>query len=165
MARKTRQMTDEKNDAYLRHVGMQKEQILRLMRQSGCRITQQRQTLLDVILQEECGSCKEIYYKAKKADHRIGCVVFGTAGIKILSGKDAKKAYTNCTAALLRAKECIMKTVTSIQENAEDIYAEAQQINEERAAAEGVFDSADNSTEEAADDFREADKEETEETT
>ena len=27
-----------------------------------------------------------------------------------------------------------MKTATTIQENAEDIYAEAQQINEERAA-------------------------------
>ncbi|MEY8334127.1 DUF6110 family protein [Lachnospiraceae bacterium 47-T17] len=102
---------------------------------------------------------------AKSAGIFAAGVVFGTAGIKILSGKDAKKAYTNCAAALLRAKECIMKTVTSIQENAEDIYAEAQQINEERAAAEGVFDSADNSTEEAADDFREADKEETEETT
>lgn len=61
-------------------------------------------------------------------------VLFGTAGIKILSSKDAKKVYTQCTAAVLRAKECIMKTATSIQENAEDIYAEAQQINEERAA-------------------------------
>lgn len=27
-----------------------------------------------------------------------------------------------------------MKVVTSVQENAEDIYAEAQQINEEREA-------------------------------
>lgn len=63
-------------------------------------------------------------------------VLFGTAGIKILASKDAKKVYTQCTAAALRAKECVMKTVTSIQENAEDIYAEAQQINEERAAAE-----------------------------
>ena len=27
-----------------------------------------------------------------------------------------------------------MKTVTSVQENAEDIYAEAKEINEERAA-------------------------------
>lgn len=60
-------------------------------------------------------------------------VLFGTAGIKILSSKDAKKIYTNCTAAVLRAKECVMKTATSIQENAEDIYAEAQQINEDRA--------------------------------
>ena len=32
------------------------------------------------------------------------------------------------------AKECVMDTVATVQENAEDIYAEAQQINEERAA-------------------------------
>lgn len=67
-------------------------------------------------------------------------VLFGTAGIKILSSKDAKKVYTQCTAAVLRAKECVMKTATSIQENAEDIYAEAQQINEERAAAEAGYE-------------------------
>lgn len=65
-------------------------------------------------------------------------VLFGTAGIKVLASKDAKKLYTNCTAAVLRAKSCVMKTATTIQENAEDIYAEAQQINEERAAAEEV---------------------------
>lgn len=63
-------------------------------------------------------------------------VLFGTAGIKILSSKDAKKAYTNVTAAALRAKECVMKVSTNIQENAEDIFAEAKQINEERAAQE-----------------------------
>ena len=63
-------------------------------------------------------------------------VAFGTAGIKILTSKDAKKLYTNCTAAVLRAKACVMKTASAIQENAEDIYAEAQQINEDRAAAE-----------------------------
>ena len=63
-------------------------------------------------------------------------VLFGTAGVKLLSSKDAKKCYTNCTAAVLRAKDCVMKTVTTIQENAEDIYAEAQQINEDRAARE-----------------------------
>lgn len=67
-------------------------------------------------------------------------VLFGTAGIKILSGKDAKKVYTQCTAAVLRAKECVMKTVTTIQENAEDIYAEAQQINEERAEEDRIIE-------------------------
>lgn len=66
-------------------------------------------------------------------------VLFGTAGIKVLSSKDAKKVYTNCTAAVLRAKECIMKIATNVQENAEDIYAEAQQINEERAAQEEII--------------------------
>lgn len=63
-------------------------------------------------------------------------VLFGTAGIKLLSSKDAKKVYTQCTAAVLRAKECLMKTVSNIQENAEDIYAEARQINETRAEEE-----------------------------
>lgn len=66
-------------------------------------------------------------------------VLFGTAGIKVLSSKDAKKVYTHCTAAVLRAKECVMKTVTTIQENAEDIYAEAQQINEDRVTSENEF--------------------------
>ena len=62
----------------------------------------------------------------------MGGVLFGTAGIKVLSSKDAKKAYTHCTAAVLRAKDSVMKTVTTVQENAEDIYAEAKQINLDR---------------------------------
>ena len=65
-------------------------------------------------------------------------VLLGTAGVKLLGSKDAKKLYTNCTAAVLRAKDCVMKTATKIQENAEDIYAEAQIINEERANEEFV---------------------------
>ena len=77
---------------------------------------------------------------AKKTGIFAAGVLFGTAGIKILSSKDAKKAYTHCTAAVLRAKECVMKTVTNIQENAEDIYAEATQINDERAAGEMEFE-------------------------
>ena len=75
-------------------------------------------------------------FDAKKTGIFAGGVLFGTAGIKILASDDAKKFYANCTAAVLRAKSCVMKVVTSVQENAEDIYAEAQQINEERAAAE-----------------------------
>ena len=77
--------------------------------------------------------CLKKIDKAKTGIFAAG-VLFGTAGIKVLSSKDAKKLYTNCTAAVLRAKECVMKTATTIQENAEDIYAEAQQINEDRAA-------------------------------
>ena len=78
-------------------------------------------------------------------------VLFGTAGIKVLASKDAKKLYTNCTAAILRAKSCVMKTATTIQENAEDIYAEAQQINEERAAAEEVVTDVEEAEVEEAD--------------
>lgn len=63
-------------------------------------------------------------------------ILFGTAGLKILSSSDAKGVYTKCLAAGLRAKDCVMKTVTKVQESADDILAEAKQINEERAAAE-----------------------------
>lgn len=80
-------------------------------------------------------------FDAKKTGLFAAGVLFGTAGIKILSSKDAKKLYTNCTAAVLRAKEVVLKTATKVQENAEDIYAEAKQINEDRAAKEEeVFD-------------------------
>ena len=51
---------------------------------------------------------------------------------------DAKKIYTNCTAVVLRAKDCVMKTATTVQENAEDILFEAKQINEYREAEEAA---------------------------
>ena len=65
-----------------------------------------------------------------------GGVLFGTAGVKLLSSRDAKNVYVKGTAAVLRAKDCLIKTAETVQENAEDILAEAKQINEERAAEE-----------------------------
>ena len=66
----------------------------------------------------------------------FGGVLFGSAGIKLLSSKDAKKAYTHATAAALRMKDSVMKTVTDVQENAADILASAKDINEQRAVQE-----------------------------
>lgn len=63
-------------------------------------------------------------------------VLFGTAGITLLSSKDAKKAYTHVTAAVLRGKDDVVKKATVLKENCEDIYADAQDINEKRAEAE-----------------------------
>ena len=63
-------------------------------------------------------------------------VLFGTAGLKILSSKDAKKVYSHTTAAVLRAKDCVMQAVTNVREDAEDVYADAKDINEARARAE-----------------------------
>ena len=51
---------------------MQKESVLKTLKDKGCRITNQRKVLLDVILDEECTSCKEIYYKAVEIDPNIG---------------------------------------------------------------------------------------------
>lgn len=75
----------------------------------------------------------------KKLGIFAGGVLFGTAGIKLLSSRDAKKAYTHTTAAVLRAKECVMSTATNIKENAEDILADAKEINDQRTAEENNF--------------------------
>lgn len=77
-------------------------------------------------------------------------VLFGTAGIKVLSSRDAKKVYSHTTAAVLRAKDCVMDTVTTVRENAEDVYAEAKNINADRAAEDKAAVIEDTSEKEAA---------------
>ena len=71
-------------------------------------------------------------------------VLCGTAGLKILGSKDAKMVYSHTTAAALRAKDCVMKSVTTVRENAEDVYAEAKAINQRRdqEAADAVVEDA-----------------------
>ena len=88
----------------------------------------------------------------KKIGLFAGGVLFGTAGIKALSSKDAKKAYTQTTAAALRVKDSVMNTVTAVRENADDIYAGAQAINEQRAGEEccAVIEDASEEAEEDA---------------
>ncbi len=66
----------------------------------------------------------------------VGGALFGSAGIKLLSSKDVKKVYTHATAAALRVKESVMTTVNTVQENAADILASAQDINQARTAQE-----------------------------
>lgn len=46
--------------------------ILAVLKDRGCRITKQRKNLLEIILEGNCTSCKELYYKAAKKDPGIG---------------------------------------------------------------------------------------------
>ena len=72
-------------------------------------------------------------------------VLFGTAGLKILGSRDAKKVYAHATAAALRAKDCVMSAITAVRENADDVYADAKAINDaraEQAAAQVVEDAS-----------------------
>ena len=72
----------------------------------------------------------------KKIGLFAGGVLFGTAGIRVLSSKDAKKCYTQATAAVLRAKSDVIQTVTTVRENCDDILADAKEINEQRVLEE-----------------------------
>ena len=68
----------------------------------------------------------------------VGGALFGSAGIRLLTSRDAKKAYTYMTAAGLRMKDTVMETVTTVQENAADILATAKDMNKARAAKEAA---------------------------
>ena len=51
---------------------MKKDVVIQELKKRGCRITKQRRMLLEVILENECSCCKEIYYRASKRDPKIG---------------------------------------------------------------------------------------------
>ena len=51
---------------------MEKQEILEQLRKRGFRITRQRELLVDIILEEDCTCCKELYYRAAREDPGIG---------------------------------------------------------------------------------------------
>lgn len=59
-------------DSKVQEGKMDQASVLRLLRQKGYRITKQRENLIEVILEGNCTSCKEIYFKASKKDAGIG---------------------------------------------------------------------------------------------
>ncbi|MBQ1410088.1 MAG: hypothetical protein IIY94_02250 [Oscillospiraceae bacterium] len=75
-----------------------------------------------------------------KLNGKIGLFVmgtlFGSAGLKLLASKDARKLYTHVTAATLRCKKEVMRNVDEVQAACADILADAKQINTERERAE-----------------------------
>ena len=61
-----------------------------------------------------------------------GGVLFGTAGIKILTSRDAITLYTHVTATVLRMKDSVMQTATNFRDDCSDILAFAKYINDAR---------------------------------
>lgn len=50
---------------------MRRQLIIDQLKEKGCRITRQRKLLLDIILEGECGCCKDIYFLAAKEDDKV----------------------------------------------------------------------------------------------
>ena len=55
-----------------------RDKIIKMLKDRGCRMTKQRRILLDIILEDNCSSCKEIYYRASKKDKSIGTATVQT---------------------------------------------------------------------------------------
>lgn len=66
------QQKQDENQQKYEKTQMQREIVIQRLKKQGCRITKQRMVLLDIILNENCSSCKEIYYKASRIDSKIG---------------------------------------------------------------------------------------------
>ena len=65
----------------------------------------------------------------------VGGMMFATKGIELLTSKTAHKAYVQATAFGLRCRDEIMGGVTAVREGCDDIYAEAVELNEDRAGS------------------------------
>lgn len=67
--RKTEEILKEQDQF---RIQMQREMILQKLKEEGYRITKQRIAVIDIILENDCGSCKEILYKTAKTNKKIG---------------------------------------------------------------------------------------------
>ena len=75
-------------------------------------------------------------FKWNKLGLLAGGFLCGTYGVKILGSQDAKKVYTGVTAGVLRMKDQVLKDVTNLRENCEDIVGEAKECNAARERAD-----------------------------
>lgn len=53
-------------------IQMQREMIFQKLKEKGFRVTKQRIAVIDIILENDCCSCKEIFYKTSKNNRHIG---------------------------------------------------------------------------------------------
>lgn len=68
----TKEKAEDLMDPEKFRIQMQREMILQKLKEGGYRITKQRIAVIDIILENDCGSCKEIFYKTAKVNKKIG---------------------------------------------------------------------------------------------
>ena len=70
-----------------------------------------------------------------------GGILFATKGVELLRSREARDVFVKATALGVKNRDDVMKCVTSIREECEDIYADALELNkkkEEEAAAQAA---------------------------
>jgi len=104
--------------------GREREFVIERLRERGCRLTKQRLMLLDLILGEECSSCKEIFYKASKIDKGIGTatiyrMVNTLEEIGAINRKNMYKIACGQTCDVVNACEIEFEDATKLELSAE----------------------------------------------
>jgi len=92
-------------------MNQKRESIIETLRKNGCRITKQRILIIDIVLENECSCCKEIYYKVSKIDGHIGiATVYRLVNsLEEIGAIDRKNMYK-----VTYADKCCMKDVCTI---------------------------------------------------
>lgn len=88
-----------------------KQVILQKLRNRGCRITSQRENLIEIILEGKCSSCKEIYFMALKKDAGIGLATIYRM-MNLLEEIGALKwrnEYSICENDILSLENCLIE--------------------------------------------------------
>lgn len=85
--------------------------MIKELRGRGCRITRQRELLIDIILKEESINCKKIYYKALKEDPNIGIATVYRMVQTLEEIGAIKRENTRLTKLeeYTEVKECVLK--------------------------------------------------------
>lgn len=91
--------------------GLQKREILEQLRRMGCRITKQREMLIDIIMADECVCCKEIYYVAVKRMPDIGMATIYRMinTLEEIGAIKRENAYRVCHQKGQEAEECVVE--------------------------------------------------------
>ena len=103
---------NEQKQASYHRTQMQKDMVIQKLKEKGCRITKQRLMLLDIILEENCSCCKEIYYKAMKQDANIGtATVYRMINtLEEIGAINRSNMYkVNCEEECDKQEDCIIK--------------------------------------------------------
>lgn len=103
---------------------MQRDEIIKRLREKGFRITKQRELLIDIILNENYSCCKEVYYLAHKKDAGIGtATVYRTVdALEQIGALERKTAFKLCSEAK-KCRKCMieMEDGTVVELDAETV--------------------------------------------
>lgn len=71
---------------------------------------------------------KKLSKVGKKGSLFMGGLLFGTAGLRLLSSKEAKNIYAHTLAKSFKIKDEIDASVSTIKQHADDVYENAKDI-------------------------------------
>lgn len=90
---------------------LKKDVVVGRLRQEGFRVTRQRKLLIEIILEENCSCCKEVYILASNKDPRIGmATVYRTVDALERVGALKRRApYQLCDHGGKSCKSCLVE--------------------------------------------------------